>query len=119
MLEGISIKQVSIYCPERVINNQYFIDHFQKQGIDIKRILKKTGRKNRHVIEGTKENSLTMAINAAQQAIDAASLKSADIDLILFPAQLRNIYHLRIHCLFTKLSKVKMIRFAMTWMVIV
>lgn len=55
-----------------------------------------------------------MAINAAQQAIDAASLKSADIDLILFPAQLRNIYHLRIHCLFTKLSKVKMIRFAMT-----
>ncbi|MEK3768958.1 ketoacyl-ACP synthase III [Paenibacillus sp. FSL R5-0887] len=84
MLEGISIKQVSIYCPERVINNQYFIDHFQKQGIDIKRILKKTGRKNRHVIEGTKENSLTMAINAAQQAIDAASLKSADIDLILF-----------------------------------
>lgn len=46
MLEGISIKQVSIYCPERVINNQYFIDHFQKQGIDIKRILKRQAEKN-------------------------------------------------------------------------
>lgn len=45
MLEGISIKQVSIYCPERVINNQYFIDHFQKQGIDIKRILKRQAEK--------------------------------------------------------------------------
>ncbi|MBO2631461.1 3-oxoacyl-[acyl-carrier-protein] synthase III C-terminal domain-containing protein [Shewanella algae] len=84
MLKGISIKKTGIYHPSKQLDNTYFIEHFDKQDKSVASILEKTGRKLRYQIEGTEENSLTMAIEAAKIVLQRAHLSASDIDIIVF-----------------------------------
>lgn len=80
---GGQIKGLAVYHPSSVKENDYYIEHFLKQGQDITHFLEDVlGRKSRYVIEDSKENSLTMAIIAAKEALEKADLTGKDMDMI-------------------------------------
>lgn len=84
MLKGISMKEIGIYHPQKQLDNEHFIQHFDKQNKQVLGVLEKTGRKVRYQIEGSEENSLTMGIEAAKNALAQANLTAHDIDMIVF-----------------------------------
>lgn len=84
MKTNVIIKEVSYYHPETKIDNEYYIDHFAKQGKDICSLLEVTGRKSRYISFDNEENSLTMGINVAHRVLKQADLKAEDMDMIIF-----------------------------------
>lgn len=87
-MSSIQIREVGVYYPENVIENQHFINFFAKKGQDITKLLEKTlGRKKRHLISEPKENALTMGISAAKKVLENANLSGEDLDLIIFAIQ--------------------------------
>lgn len=84
MLKGISMKEIGIYHPQKQLDNDHFIQHFDKQNKHVLGVLEKTGRKLRYQIEGSEENSLTMGIEAAKNVLSQANLTAHDIDMIVF-----------------------------------
>ena len=86
IMSFIHIKQVAVYHPENRVGNDYYIEHFQKQGRDISGFLEAMGKEHRYIINND-ENSLSMAITASKQALQAANLEGKDIDFIYFSSQ--------------------------------
>lgn len=86
-MTNIKIKNVAIYHPEKVIHNDYFIDHFKKQGRDITHFLEVMGRENRYIIDNDKENSVTMGIESAKRVLEKTGYKGNDIDMVVFSTQ--------------------------------
>ncbi|MRG87353.1 3-oxoacyl-[acyl-carrier-protein] synthase III C-terminal domain-containing protein [Salinibacillus xinjiangensis] len=85
-MTSIKIKEVEIYHPEKVVNNDYYIQHF-KEKKDISHFLEVMGRENRYVIDNEEENGLTMGIDASKKVLKKANLTGEDIDLIVFTTQ--------------------------------
>lgn len=86
-MTNIKIKEIAIYHPEQRIGNDYYINHFAKQGNDIAHFLEVMGKEYRHIINDENENGLTMAINAATNVLAKANLNGEDIDYIVFSSQ--------------------------------
>lgn len=86
-MTNIKIKEVEIYHPEKVVNNQFYIDHFRKQNKEIAHFLEVMGRKKRYIIDNPKENGLTMGLEAAKNVLKKSGLTSNDIDMIVFSTQ--------------------------------
>jgi 3-oxoacyl-[acyl-carrier-protein] synthase-3 len=87
-MSHIQIKAVDIYHPQKSVNNDFYFDHFKKQGKEIEHfIVDIMGRNNRYVIDHPTENSLTMAIEASKKVIEKANLQVEDIDMIIFSTQ--------------------------------
>lgn len=84
---NITIRQAAYYHPEHVVTNDYYLDHFQSMGKDIKRFLEVMGRDRRYIVNEEGENSLTMGLKAAQKALDAANLQGEDMDMIMYASQ--------------------------------
>lgn len=63
------IRGVSSYHPEHKVDNEFFIEHFKKQGEDISGLLETTGRKSRYLSEDEAENIVTMGYQAAKKGI--------------------------------------------------
>lgn len=80
---NVKIKSIEYYHPEKVYYNDYFIEHFEKQGINIHGLLKVSGREKRFISENPDENTLTMAVNAANKAVNAAHIDKDIIDLVV------------------------------------
>lgn len=78
------IKSTGHYLPERIVDNQFFVDHFASTDTPTSDewISERTGIKRRHWA-AEDESSADLAAHAAQQALDAASLKIDDIDLVV------------------------------------
>ncbi|SES76486.1 3-oxoacyl-[acyl-carrier-protein] synthase-3 [Salinibacillus kushneri] len=85
-MSNIKIKAVDIYHPEKVVNNDYYIEHF-KEKKDISHFLEIMGRDKRYVIDNEEENGLTMGIEASKKVLEKAKLTGQDIDLIVFSTQ--------------------------------
>lgn len=83
MKNNAMIKGISYYHPENAVDNEYFIEHFKKQGRDIEGLLKATGRKNRYVASED-ENILTMGLQASRDVIEKTHVKPSQINLIVF-----------------------------------
>jgi 3-oxoacyl-[acyl-carrier-protein] synthase III len=68
------------YLPEKILSN----DDFVKKGVDTSDewIVTRTGIRERHII-GPEDTTSTMAIAAAKKALEAASCKPSDIELII------------------------------------
>lgn len=80
---NVKIKSLEIYHPEKKVTNDYYLEHFAKQGKDISRLLEGFGRKERYIAaEG--ESTVTMGTEAAKKALEEANLTGKDIDIILF-----------------------------------
>ncbi|NGM80807.1 ketoacyl-ACP synthase III [Paenibacillus sp. 7124] len=86
-MAGIRIKDIDIYHPSKRIGNDFFIQHFDEKGIDIRGLLAALGRENRYSIDNEEENSLTMAFEAASNVLEKTGLTGADIDLIAYASQ--------------------------------
>ena len=81
---NIKINRIEHFHPETKYSNEYFLDHFKKQDVDITGLLKVTGRKDRYISEDLQENSLTMAIEASKKVIKNANIDINDIDMVVF-----------------------------------
>lgn len=78
---GIKIQEISIYHPNKRIENQYYIDKF---GQDIEKLLNHLGRKSRYLIDNNTENSLTMSVEVAKSCLKKANVKPSELDIIVF-----------------------------------
>ena len=85
--QNIKMRAIAIYHPENVVTNDFYIEHFKKQGRDITHFLEIMGRKERYIIDNSKENSLSMGIEAAKKVLTKAEMAGGDIDLIVFSTQ--------------------------------
>jgi 3-oxoacyl-[acyl-carrier-protein] synthase III len=64
-MANIQIKAVDIYHPKKNVDNDFYIEHFKKQGKDIKHFIENImGRKKQYIIDSDQENRLTMGIEA-------------------------------------------------------
>nr|WP_297932641.1 3-oxoacyl-[acyl-carrier-protein] synthase III C-terminal domain-containing protein [uncultured Lachnoclostridium sp.] len=88
----VRISQIAVYHPDRVLDNEYYIEHYKKQGKDVKNLLENVyGRDKRYVIDENaeeKENSLTMEIKAAKKVLEKAALTGKDIDMVVSASQI-------------------------------
>jgi len=87
-MSNIKIKTISVYHPEKQVDNEPYIQHFKEKGRDITHFLEDVmGRKKRYLIDSERENSITMAIEASKRALKEANLTGEDIDMIVFSSQ--------------------------------
>lgn len=86
-MRGVKIKDVAVYHPAFSRENQFYFDHFDKQGKDIRHFMKHMGRKSRYLISDENENGLTMGISAAKKVLDNNKLSGEELDIIVFSTQ--------------------------------
>lgn len=84
---NLRIKGIEIYHPSNKINNNFYIEHFKKQGKDISRLLKAFGREDRYIINDKEENALTMAQKVCLKVLKSCDLSGSDVDLLVFSTQ--------------------------------
>ncbi len=84
MDNNVMIKGVSYYHPENAVDNEFFIEHFKKQGKDIEGLLKATGRKSRYISDNEAENMLTMGYQAARDVLKKTHINVSQINLLVF-----------------------------------
>ena len=87
-MQNIKIRAIEVYHPENQVDNDFYIEHFKRQGKNISELLKGYGRDKRYIIDNDFENTLTMGIEVAQQVLIGAGLEGKDIDMVLFSSQL-------------------------------
>ena len=86
-MQNINIRGIEVYHPDNQVDNDFYIEHFSKQGKDIQGLLNHVGRNTRYIINDDKENTLTMGIEVAKKVLVSAGLEGKDIDMILFSSQ--------------------------------
>lgn len=82
--QNINITGVGIYHPQNRVNNEFYIEHFNNLGIDIKGLLHYTGRKERYVANDENNTVIAMAVKAAQKALNDAKVDPEEINMIVF-----------------------------------
>lgn len=86
-MTSIKIKDIALYHPQHTIDNDYFIQHFDQQGKDIRNLLRHIGRKQRVRIQDSNETSITMASESSKLVLEKAGLTGEDIDLLIYSTQ--------------------------------
>lgn len=88
MSRGVIIKAVGIYHPKNKVDNELIVDHFaeydQSLGEKVSHLLHHLGRKERYLADMTKENVITMAIEASKSAIEMAGIRVSELDGVVF-----------------------------------
>lgn len=88
MKANVLIKEIATYHPENKVSNEFFLEHFSKQGKnkeDLRHFIEDImGRKTRNLSKDPNETPLTMAIEAVKRVLEKASLKGSDVDMIVF-----------------------------------
>lgn len=84
---GVKITNITTELGSNVLDNNYYIEHFDKQGKDIRRFLQAVGR-DKHCIANEHENSLILASRAVDKLLKQSNVKGNEIDLIIFASQL-------------------------------
>ncbi|KAA8998769.1 ketoacyl-ACP synthase III [Paenibacillus spiritus] len=84
---SVSIRQAAYYHPKKIVHNDYYLEHFDRQGKDIRNFMAAMGRENRYIADPAEENALTMGVQAAQRALEASGLAAEDIDMFVFATQ--------------------------------
>ena len=80
---NILMKKPGIYIPENVVDNQYYIDHFHKLGMECDGLLKHLGREKRHFANAD-ETPLTMSIESIEDCLLENKMQATDIDMLVF-----------------------------------
>lgn len=84
---NVKIRNIEIECPEKIVGNDFYIEHFKKQGKDISADLEFLGKKERRLIEPGNDTTLTLGIKVAKKILKSANLTGKDIDIIFFASQ--------------------------------
>lgn len=85
-VRGIEIKNLAVYHPETVRDNQYYVDYYGEKGFFAQMIAEETfGRDKRYVVmPDSNETSISMAIEASKMALKKEGITGEDIDIICF-----------------------------------
>lgn len=90
----MKIRDIAVYHPSDIVNNEYYFKHFEKQKKDVRHFFCDIlGRENRYMIQNEGkdpecyENSLTMQIEAAQKVLEKCNLTGQDIQGIICATQ--------------------------------
>jgi 3-oxoacyl-[acyl-carrier-protein] synthase-3 len=86
-MTNIKIKAIDVYHAQKTVLNEFYYDHFEKQGQNIVHFLEIMGRENRFVIDNEEENSITMAVEVSKQVLKKTGLTGNDIDMLVFSTQ--------------------------------
>jgi 3-oxoacyl-[acyl-carrier-protein] synthase III len=82
--ENINIISTGVYHPENKVDNQYFIDHFDKLGMEVSGLLNHLERKSRYLSNVPDETVITMGYRASVKALEEANIDISEIDLLIF-----------------------------------
>jgi 3-oxoacyl-[acyl-carrier-protein] synthase-3 len=82
--ENIHIIGTAIYHPRTKVNNEYFTEHFDKLGIEIRGLLKHLDRCERYLISSDEEDVISMSVKACTKVLDKTGLSPEEIDMIVF-----------------------------------
>jgi len=84
-MENIKIRDIELYHGDKIVANDYYIEHFKKQGKDIKKFMEEIMmRKYRYEVDREKENALTMAIESSIRVLEKSNMSGKDIDMIVY-----------------------------------
>lgn len=83
---GIKIQNIEIAFPEKTVDNDYYIKWFEKQGKDIRGLLKTFGREERKVGDET-TSTISLGAQAAMNVLKSSNINPQDIDMIVFSSQ--------------------------------
>ncbi len=84
MYQNIIFSGVGIFHPKNEVDNQFFIDHFNKMDIEIESLLRSLGKEKRFLDTEGEETVITMAEKACLIAMEKANVKPEEIDGIIF-----------------------------------
>jgi 3-oxoacyl-[acyl-carrier-protein] synthase-3 len=84
MVSNAVIKGIAYYHPKKKVDNEFYIEHFKKRGMDITGLLSATGRKTRYISEDDDETIVTMGTNAAKKVLAQTFVKPSQLNLIVF-----------------------------------
>nr|WP_302595337.1 3-oxoacyl-[acyl-carrier-protein] synthase III C-terminal domain-containing protein [uncultured Cellulosilyticum sp.] len=88
-MKNVKIRGIEVYRPENFIHIDDIISEFEKKGKDIEVLAKEFfGKEIIHISKDNKENSLTMAIEAAKKVLTTTKLEGKDIDMIVLSSML-------------------------------
>nr|WP_077366077.1 3-oxoacyl-[acyl-carrier-protein] synthase III C-terminal domain-containing protein [Clostridium saccharoperbutylacetonicum] len=88
-MENVKVRDIEVYHGRNAVNNDYYIEHFKKQGKDVKKFFEETlGRKYRYEINRESENALTMAIEVSHKVLKKSNYTGKDIDMIVYSGML-------------------------------
>lgn len=88
-MENVKVRDIEVYHGRNIVNNDYYIEHFKKQGKDVKKFFEETlGRKYRYEINRESENALTMAIEVSHKVLKKSNCTGKDIDMIVYSGML-------------------------------
>ena len=75
MFKNVHIAGVGTYHPKKVVDNEYYINHFKQCGEEehVKALLEKVGRNTRTLAE-EHETNIFMEVSAAADALNNAGL---------------------------------------------
>lgn len=84
MNNNCMITGISYYHPEHKVGNDFFIEHFKKQGTDISGLLQATGRNSRYIADSIDETVLTMGHKATLKVLEKTHIKASQLNMIVF-----------------------------------
>jgi len=88
----VRIRDIAIYHPDKLVENDVYLEHFKKQGKDVRKIFEQVYiRDKRYEIDPNaekQENTMTMLIEAAKRVLEKTSLEGADMDMIVVATQI-------------------------------
>ncbi|WP_238915767.1 3-oxoacyl-[acyl-carrier-protein] synthase III C-terminal domain-containing protein [Clostridium sp. YIM B02555] len=88
-MENVKVRDIEVYHGRNIVDNDYYIEHFKKQGKDVKKFFEETlGRKYRYEINRESENALTMAIEVSHKVLKKSNCTGKDIDMIVYSGML-------------------------------
>ncbi|WP_275372149.1 3-oxoacyl-ACP synthase III family protein [Xenorhabdus bovienii] len=87
MMTRVAIASLGIWHPPTSVDNNWFIEHYAAQGVDMSGLLNALGHKNRYLIRDSSDTTLTMSVAASNDAIQRLGCQAKDLDFIVFASQ--------------------------------
>lgn len=83
MEHNVVIKGTGIYTPANEVDNDYFVEHFRRLGVDVKGIMKHMNRQKRFLADRD-ESSLSMAFEASKNVLEKVGVDPMELNMIVF-----------------------------------
>jgi 3-oxoacyl-[acyl-carrier-protein] synthase III len=81
---GIKLSCIDIYHGSKVVSNDVYLEHFEKQGKNVEHLMADVMGRDKRFMLGKNETTLSLALNASKSVLSKANLTGNDIDVIVF-----------------------------------
>lgn len=82
-MKNIIMKGTGVYIPPNKVYNDYFVEHFNKMGMNAEGLMEHLGRRKRYFADKN-ESSLSMGYNAAKNVLERIDMDPEELDMIVF-----------------------------------